>query len=85
MRPRIIGKINRQMVPPIMAILALEGHEGHPSGARAHTPRSRDARPDPTLPGLGAVALGLIVSSASLWLCDLGHTAHLSGPPLPRL
>lgn len=30
MKPRIISKINRQVVPPVRAILALGGCEGHP-------------------------------------------------------
>lgn len=79
MKPRIIVKINRQMVPPIMAILALEDYEGHPSAARActgalrpgnalvHKPQVQRYQP-PTLvlplPGPDAMDLGLIPSSS---------------------
>jgi len=98
MKPRIISKINRQVVPPVRAILALGGCEGHPVGGRGMSrllrvpriqlrtdPRSRDTHPTliPLLLGREPADLALISRSISFTLCVLGRDTHLSGPPRP--
>ena len=98
MKPRIISKINRQVVPPVRAILALGGCEGHPVGGRgmfsycvylesdcARTRGPETPTPLSSLLGREPVDLALISRSVSFTLCVLGHDTHLSGPPRPCL